>query len=91
MYKFEQNQLDYIKTDIQRHHLLIIIWLVRKVNLSRLYRSFQPTVVFVRNIHHQSVSYICVFEVFSVSHQRCDDCESHFMMFREDSQINFAN
>ena len=34
---------------------------------------------------------VWVFEVFSLTHQWCDNLESRFaMMFREDSQIDFA-
>ena len=35
--------------------------------------------------------FVCVFEVFSVTHQCCDNRQGRFaIMFREDSQIDFA-
>ena len=37
-----------------------------KINLSRLYQSFQATIVFVRIIHHLSVSYVCLYSKFSL-------------------------
>ena len=37
------------------------------------------------------VKFVGVFEVFSVTHQWCDNRESRFaIMFREDSQTDFA-
>ena len=41
--------------------------------------------------HSSLVAFVCVFEVFCVTHQCCDDRESRFeIMFREDSQIDSA-
>ena len=48
--------------------------------------------MFVRIIYHLIVSYACLcIELFSVTHQRCDKRQGRFVIiFREDSQIDFA-
>ena len=39
----------------------------------------------------QYIMFVCVFEVFAMTHQCCDNHQGQFaIMFREDSQIDFA-
>ena len=57
----------------------------------KIISKFQPSIMFVRIIYHSTESYVCVFEVFFVTHQPCDNHQGQFaIMFREDSQINLA-